>query len=104
MADPSPPFTPSASGTVRIVEPEVLALRGCGYKVVEAANGDEALVVLEQHGRIEILFSVVALAGAIDGFGLSKWIRADHPGVQVILAGTWRRRPNRQANYVKTAQ
>jgi len=76
----------------------------CGYKVIEAANGDEALVVLEQHGRIEILFSVVALPGAIDGFGLSKWIRADHPGVQVILAGTGQRRPNGQANYVKTTQ
>jgi DNA-binding response OmpR family regulator len=62
-------------------------LRECGYKVIEAANGDEALLVLKEPDvPVDVLFSVVEMPGTVDGFGLSKWTRTNHPNVQVILA------------------
>ena len=34
---------------------------------------------------IDIAFSDVQMPGDMDGFGLARWIRANKPGVQVIL-------------------
>ncbi|HEY2709611.1 MAG TPA: response regulator [Caulobacteraceae bacterium] len=86
--------------TVLVVDDEVLVrmviaayLRDCGYRVVEAANADEARLVIEQDhdGRIEIVLSDVEMPNERDGFALAQWIRARRPELQVILAGTPRR-------------
>jgi CheY-like chemotaxis protein len=82
--------------TVLVVEDEVFVrmvisdyLRSCGYKVIEAAGADEALTVLQHDGiRVDVVFSDVEMPGSMDGFGLAKWIHANRPGLDVILAGT----------------
>jgi DNA-binding response OmpR family regulator len=82
--------------TILVVEDEVIIrmnvseyLRDCGYKVIEAASGDEALQVLKSPNiRVDIVFSDVQMPGTLDGFGLSQWIRAHRPEVRVLLAGT----------------
>jgi CheY-like chemotaxis protein len=64
-------------------------LRECGYEVIEAANADEALIVLRRHDiRLHIVLSDLEMPGSMDGFTLSKWIRENRPGVKVILAGS----------------
>jgi CheY-like chemotaxis protein len=85
-----------AREVVLVVEDEVLVryvisdyLRECGYKVIEAANADEALAVLQKASvRVDIILSNVQLPGAIDGFALARWVRANQSAVGVILAGT----------------
>ena len=81
---------------VLVVEDEVLVrmviadyLRHCGYRVIEATNADEAMVIL-QHTEIEVdvVFSDVEMPGSMDGFQLSKWLRANRPGVDVVLTGS----------------
>lgn len=92
QADPNA-ATPRA--TILVVE-EVLVrlaladyLRDCGYKVVEAADAEEAVQVLKQSPlAVDVLFSAVELSGAMDGFGLSQWTRANRPGLEVVLAGS----------------
>jgi DNA-binding NtrC family response regulator len=87
---------PSTKETILVVEDDILVrmpiahyLRDCGYKVIEAANADEATTVLLHHEtRIDIVFSDIEMLGSIDGFGLAKWIRDHRPGLDVILAGT----------------
>jgi CheY-like chemotaxis protein len=82
--------------TILVVNDEVLIrlaiseyLRDCGYRVVEAANADEAIVVLQHiQLQVDIVFTDIAMPGSMDGFGLSQWIRANRPGLDVILAGT----------------
>jgi CheY-like chemotaxis protein len=86
----------SGPETVLVVEDEVFVrmvisdyLRGCGYKVIEAADADEALMVLQHDGiQIHVVFSDVEMPGSMDGFGLAKWIRANRHGIDIILAGT----------------
>ena len=64
-------------------------LRDCGYRVVEAVSADEAMAVLtHRETSIDIVFSDIEMPGSIDGFGLSKWIRENRPGMDVILAGS----------------
>ncbi len=82
--------------TILVVEDEVLVrlviseyLRDCGYRVIEAANADEALVVLQQTERsIEVVFTDIEMPGTMDGFGLAQWIRSNRPGLHVVLAGS----------------
>jgi CheY-like chemotaxis protein len=82
--------------TILVVEDEVFVrmvisdyLRGCGYKVIEAADADEALMVLQHDGlRIDVVFSDIEMPGSMDGFGLARWVHANRPGLEVILAGT----------------
>jgi DNA-binding NtrC family response regulator len=87
---------PEVQETVLLVEDEVLVrapiaqyLRDCGYKVIEAANADEAMTLLmHKETVVDIVFSDIEMPGAVDGFGLAKWIREHRPGLDVLLAGT----------------
>jgi DNA-binding response OmpR family regulator len=84
--------------TVLVVDGEVLIrteiaayLRRCGYRVIEAASGDEALPVLLDDDTIKIVLADVQLAGSLDGFALAQWVRRHTPNVGVMLAGTVQR-------------
>ena len=81
------------SPTVLVVEDEVLIrlviadyLRDCGYKVHEAVSGEEAIAILQApEVSIDVVFSDVEMPGSMDGFALARWVRANKPGMQVIL-------------------
>jgi CheY-like chemotaxis protein len=91
MPEPS-----SSAETILVVDNEVLVrsaiadyLRGCGYKVIEAADAEEALMLLGADPiRVDIVLSAVALGTGMDGFGLLRWVREHRPEVEVVLAGT----------------
>ena len=80
---------------VLIVESDILIrqplaeyLRECGYKVVEAADVVEARTLLsEGKFRIDIVLADVD-ADNDNAFALTRWIRTEHPGVEVMLAAT----------------
>jgi CheY-like chemotaxis protein len=82
--------------TILVVEDDVLIrmpiaqyLRDCGYRVIEAVSADEAMTVLmHKETQVDIVFSDIEMPGSTDGFGLSKWIRDNRPGIDVILTGT----------------
>jgi response regulator RpfG family c-di-GMP phosphodiesterase len=69
--------------TVLVVEDEVFIrlviseyLRDCGYRVIEAANADEALIVLEHlEIAVDVVFSDIEMPGSIGGFDLANWLR-----------------------------
>jgi DNA-binding NtrC family response regulator len=87
---------PNHQETILLVEDEVLVrmpiaqyLRECGYRVIEASNADEAMtVLLHKETVVDIVFSDIEMSGAVDGFGLAKWIREHRAGLDVLLAGT----------------
>jgi len=82
--------------TILVVDDEVIIrtaiseyLRDCGYKVIEAASVDEAVLVLQQAEiTVHIVLSDVEMPGARDGFALAQWVREHRPTLQVILAGS----------------
>ena len=79
--------------TILVVEDEVLIrlviadyLRDCGYKVHEAVSGEEAIAILQApEVSIDVVFSDVEMPGSVDGFALARWVRANKPGLEVIL-------------------
>ncbi|SJZ78972.1 Response regulator receiver domain-containing protein [Enhydrobacter aerosaccus] len=92
MNDVATPGVASIVPTVLVVEHDVIVrmavsgyLRECGFKVIEAADSDEARRILESDVEIDVVFAEVALPGASDGFALATWLRSHHPRIKVLL-------------------
>lgn len=83
-----------SADVVMVVDGEVLVrselaayLRDCGYKVIEAANTDEAVKVVSEEGfRLDSILCDVNIGGSMNGFSFAKWVR-DQRGLDVLLAG-----------------
>jgi PAS domain S-box-containing protein len=78
--------------TVLVVEdnPEVREttlqrIEALGYVVMEAANGPEAVNILNREPDIALAFSDVVMAGGMSGYDLGRWIGANKPDVKVLL-------------------
>jgi two-component system, cell cycle sensor histidine kinase and response regulator CckA len=78
-------------GTILLVEDEeglrALNARGLssrGYTVLEASNGLDALAVLDQQGRVDLVVSDVVMP-EMDGPSLLKELRQRDPGVKFIF-------------------
>lgn len=79
--------------TVLIVEDEILVrmvladyLQDCGFKIIEAANADEALAFINEPSvQVDLVFSDVRMPGSIDGFALATWLLKHHREIPVIL-------------------
>ena len=56
------------------------------------------LVLKQPDLDIDVLLTDIEMPGAMDGFGLAQWTRANRPGLDVILAGTAPRAVNAAAN------
>lgn len=60
-------------------------LSGMGYAVVEAADGDEAQLLIESLPDLYALVSDVIMPGQIDGFELAALINRERPKARVVL-------------------
>jgi DNA-binding NtrC family response regulator len=77
--------------TILVAEDDILIrmaaadhLRDGGYRVLEAADGEEARTLLRASEPIEVVFSDVNMPG-IDGIRLALWISKEFPDVKVVL-------------------
>ena len=88
--------SPSKHDAILVVDGEVLVrhaisdyLRDCGYTVIEAANGDEAVTVLGKADLpVAAILCDVQIGGSLNGFELQQWVRQHRPELQVILSAT----------------
>jgi PAS domain S-box-containing protein len=79
--------------TVLVVEdnPEVREttlerIEGLGYVVTEAANGPDAIGVLNSDPGIALVFSDIVMPGGMSGYDLGQWVKDHKPDVKVVLA------------------
>jgi hypothetical protein len=63
----------------------VAVARGLGHRVIEAADGAEALAALMAAPEIELLFSDVAMPHGMTGYELAAAARKARPGLKVLL-------------------
>jgi CheY-like chemotaxis protein len=68
---------------IRLNTTEYLA--GCGFRVIEAPDGAEAIQRLLADDSIGAVFSDIQMPGTVDGFGLRRWIQQNRPQVAVLL-------------------
>ena len=60
-------------------------LRELGYETVEAANGVDALTILESSQAIDLLFTDIVMPGGIDGRTLARRAAALRPDLKVLF-------------------
>jgi two-component system cell cycle sensor histidine kinase/response regulator CckA len=83
---------PRGTETVLLTEDEAAVrslarrvLAGCGYTVLEAADGDEAARVAAEYGRpIDLLVTDVVMPG-LGGRAVAKRVAESHPSVRVLF-------------------
>jgi CheY-like chemotaxis protein len=63
-----------------------------GYRVFAAANGHEALKVLERETRIDLLFTDIVMPGNLDGFALAREAKLRSPRLQVLYTSGYTNR------------
>jgi CheY-like chemotaxis protein len=56
-----------------------------GYRVIEAVNADEALILLESRHDVRLVFTDVNMPGALNGFALARIVDMRFPGIKVIV-------------------
>jgi CheY-like chemotaxis protein len=91
------------SPLILVVEDEALVrmhavtvLEDAGFSTLEAANAEEAIVLLEARSDIRIVFTDIQLGEGMDGLALARAIRERWPPVELLLAsGLIRVEPDR---------
>ncbi len=86
---------------VLIVEDEAILrmaaaeiIQDAGFEVMEAANADEAIAVLEARSDVYIVFTDIQMPGSMDGMKLVHHIRNRWPPIALIItSGHVRPRP-----------
>jgi CheY-like chemotaxis protein len=61
-------------------------LRDLGYRVLAAADAEEALRLFDAHREIALLLTDVTLPGGTTGFGLARQAHRRRPATKVIYA------------------
>jgi CheY-like chemotaxis protein len=85
-----------ANETILVIDDDVLVrlvicryLRECGFSVIEAANSEEAALVLQEPDlAVHVVLCNVTMRTGMDGFNLARWLREHKPGLPIILAGS----------------
>jgi len=56
-----------------------------GFDVVEAANADEAIEILEGRDDIRVIFTDIHMPGSMDGLKLAHAVRDRWPPIKIIV-------------------
>lgn len=88
MTDAQAPCILVVDADILVRQPLAQYLRECGFLVLEAVDAVEAREFLDKGG---VRVGIVLIDAGDDrgqGFAFASWIRANHPGIEVMLAGT----------------
>src|SRR5260370_30483871 len=76
---------------VRVVEDELLLrinavemIEDAGFEALQAADGDEAIEILEGRPDIKVIFTDIQIPGSMDGLKLAHAVRGPWPPIKII--------------------
>lgn len=82
----------SPSDVVLVVEDEPIVrldaidmLTAAGFRVIDAANADEAISILEKRRDIRVVVTDIQMPGSMDGLKLAATIRDRWPPIALIV-------------------
>lgn len=55
-----------------------------GFEVIEAANADEAILILEARSDITVVFTDIQMPGSTDGLKLARAVRGRWPPIKIV--------------------
>lgn len=63
----------------------VMSLEEEGFVVYEASNADDAIVILNDHSEISVMFTDIDMPGSMDGLKLAAAVRDRWPPIKIIV-------------------
>jgi two-component system, response regulator PdtaR len=82
---------------ILVVEDEALVrlaavgmLEDAGFRMIEAANSDQALELLAADSDVQLLFTDVTMPGTIDGLALARQVHDRWPHIRIMVASAKR--------------
>jgi len=55
-----------------------------GFEVVDAANADQAIEILEARPDITVMFTDIQMPGSMDGLKLARAVRGRWPPIKIV--------------------
>lgn len=90
---------PALGGVVLFVEDDTLvrdvvgpALAAAGFEVILAFDADEAISLLSENNRIDLVFSDIVMPGKLSGIDLANAVGNLYPHIPVVLASGYSER------------
>jgi len=87
-----------SKGIVLVVEDEPLVrmfavdfVQDAGFEVVEAADANQAVAILEARTDVRIVFTDVDMPGSMDGMKLARAVRDRWPPIEIIIVSGHKR-------------
>jgi CheY-like chemotaxis protein len=84
-------FVSAKGPVVLVVEDEFLLrmdavdmIETAGFEVVEAADADAAIEILEARNDIAVIFTDIQMPGSMDGLKLARAVRGRWPPIKII--------------------
>jgi CheY-like chemotaxis protein len=59
-------------------------VESAGFEVIEAANADEAISILESRNDIAVVFTDIQMPGSMDGLKLARAVRGRWPPIKIV--------------------
>jgi CheY-like chemotaxis protein len=59
-------------------------IEAADFEVIQAANADEAIAILESRNDIAVVFTDVQMPGSMDGLRLARAVRGRWPPIKII--------------------
>lgn len=59
-------------------------IKAAGFEVVEAADADQAIEVLEARRDVTVVFTDIQMPGSMDGLKLARAVRGRWPPIKII--------------------
>ena len=63
----------------------VRTIEDAGFEIIEAANADEAIRILEGRRDIRVVFTDIHMPGSMDGLKLAHAVRNRWPPIRIIV-------------------
>jgi CheY-like chemotaxis protein len=60
------------------------AIEAAGFDVIEAADADEAITILELRSDIRLIFTDIHMPGSMDGTKLAHFVKNRWPPIKII--------------------
>jgi len=84
---------PVGSNTSLIVEDEAIVrfelidlFEEEGYRVFAAANAEQAISILDDHGEVRVVLTDIDMPGTMDGLKLAHYVRKRFPPTLLLVA------------------
>ena len=81
---------------ILIVEDEFLlrldsaeTIESAGFEVIQAANADEAIAILNARPDIHVVFTDIQMPGSMDGLKLARFVRGRWPPIKIVATSVF---------------